>query len=102
MSTPHRVASRGEIAAGGARRVAAGGHDIALYNVDGSFYATADECSHAEASLSDGWLEGDEITCPLHGACFDVKTGRALTLPATKPVRTYPVRVEGDDIYIEV
>jgi nitrite reductase/ring-hydroxylating ferredoxin subunit len=96
------VATRQDVEPGNARCIEAAGHYIALYNVDGTFYATDDECSHAEASLSDGWLEDYEITCPLHGSAFDVRTGRPLCLPATKPVRTYPVRVEGDDIYVEV
>lgn len=102
VSTAYRVATRSDVEPGNARLVEAGGRYIALYNVDGALYATDDECSHAEASLSDGWLEEYEITCPLHGAVFDVRTGEALSLPATKPVRTYPVHLEGDDIYVEV
>ncbi len=78
-----------------------GGDTIALFNCDGTYYAMDDTCTHEEASLSDGWLEGTEITCPLHGAIFDVTTGAALCLPATTPVRTYPVHVEGDGIFIE-
>lgn len=102
MSTWYKVATRQDIAPGTARCVHADDASIALYNVDGRFYATDDECSHAEASLSDGWLEDEEITCPLHGAVFDVTTGKNLALPATRPVRSYPVRLEGDDIYVEV
>jgi nitrite reductase/ring-hydroxylating ferredoxin subunit len=102
MGAAYKVATRQDINPGDTRRVEAGGETIALYNVDGEFYATDDLCSHAEASLSDGWLEDHEITCPLHGSIFDLTTGRPLCLPATKPVRTYPVRLEGDDIYIEV
>jgi len=102
VSTAHKVATRGELEPGSAKCVQAGNCAIALYNVNGEFYATQDECSHAEASLSDGWLEDYEITCPLHGAAFDVRTGKPLGLPATKPVPTYPVRVEGDDIYVEL
>jgi nitrite reductase/ring-hydroxylating ferredoxin subunit len=102
VSTAYRVAARRDVEPGNAICVEAGGRYIALYNVDGEFYATDDECSHAEAALSDGWLEEHEITCPLHGAVFDVRTGEPLSLPATKPVRTYPVHLEGDDIYVEV
>ena len=102
MSTAHKVATKDQIEPGCAKCVRAGVASIALYNVDGRFYATDDECSHAEASLSDGWLEDNEITCPLHGAVFDVTTGEPLSLPATRPIRTYPVRTEGDDIYVEV
>jgi nitrite reductase/ring-hydroxylating ferredoxin subunit len=97
-----KVATRQQITPGNTKRVRVGDEIIALYNVDETFYATDDTCSHAQAALSDGWLDGVEITCPLHGAVFDVTTGDVLTLPATKPVRTYPVRIEGDDIYVEV
>ena len=102
MGASYKVATVQDIKPGDTKRVEAGEETIALYNCDGEFYATDDLCSHAEASLSDGWLEDHEITCPLHGSAFDVTTGRPLCLPATKPVRTYPVRLEGDDIYIEV
>ncbi|HWE64408.1 MAG TPA: bifunctional 3-phenylpropionate/cinnamic acid dioxygenase ferredoxin subunit [Chloroflexota bacterium] len=102
MSTSYKVATRQDIEPGSAKCVEAAGRYIALFNVDGAFYATDDECTHAEASLSDGWLEENEVTCPLHGAVFDVTTGKPLSLPATRPVRTYLVRVEGNDIYVEV
>ncbi|HVC80876.1 MAG TPA: bifunctional 3-phenylpropionate/cinnamic acid dioxygenase ferredoxin subunit [Chloroflexota bacterium] len=97
-----KVATLKQIEPGNALCVNLGTERIALFNVDGEIYATDDTCSHAQASLSDGWLEDNEITCPLHGAIFDVTTGQALTLPATKPVRTYAVRVEGDGIYLEL
>src|SRR5947209_20528287 len=102
MGASYKVATRQQISPGDTKRVEAGGEIIALYNVDGTIYATDDTCSHAQASLSDGWLEDNEITCPLHGAVFDVTTGQPMCLPATKPVRTYTVRLEGEDIYIEV
>lgn len=102
MSTPYRVAARSDVAPGTVACVQAGDRAIALYNVEGTFYATDELCSHAEASLCDGWLEGNEITCPLHGAAFDVTTGRPLGLPATRPVKTYVVRLEDDAIYVEV
>lgn len=102
MGASYKVGTRQDLNPGETRRVAAGGETIALYNVDGAIYATDDICSHAEASLSDGWLEDYEITCPLHGAVFDVTTGKPLSLPATKPVRTFPVRLDGDDIYIDM
>jgi nitrite reductase/ring-hydroxylating ferredoxin subunit len=102
VSDSYRVAKVSEIGPDEVKRVRAGDALIALYNCDGTFFATDDTCSHAEASLSEGWLEDCEITCPLHGAIFDVTTGNPLSLPATKPIRTYPVRVEGDDIFVEV
>ncbi|HXT38286.1 MAG TPA: bifunctional 3-phenylpropionate/cinnamic acid dioxygenase ferredoxin subunit [Chloroflexota bacterium] len=97
-----KVATLQQIEPGNALCVTVGSERIALFNVDGAIYATDDTCSHAQASLSDGWLEDNEITCPLHGAIFDVTTGQPLTLPATKPVRTYEVHIEGDDIYLEL
>jgi 3-phenylpropionate/trans-cinnamate dioxygenase ferredoxin subunit len=102
VSRAYKVAVRAEIAPGEIHCVHAGGCAIALYNVNGEFYATRDECTHAESSLSDGWLDDYEVTCPLHGAAFDVRTGKPLSLPATQPVPVYPVHVEGGDIYIEI
>lgn len=74
---------------------------VALYNVEGTIYATSDVCSHATASLSRGSLNGCVVSCPLHGATFDVRNGRNLTFPAVVPVKSYPVRVEGGDVFIE-
>lgn len=66
------------------------------------WYVIDDRCSHAEASLAEGevWVDDREIECPRHGSTFELATGRAITLPATKPQRTYPVRVEGDDVMV--
>lgn len=96
------VARREEIPEGEAHRVVAGGRAIALYNVGGELFATDDTCTHAQASLSDGELEGHAIRCPLHGARFDVRTGRVLSPPAFKPERTYEVRTEGEDVQIKM
>ncbi len=65
-------------------------------------YALDDTCSHAKASLGEGELCGYELECPRHGALFDVRTGEALTLPATKPVKTYPVAVEDGKVFVEL
>lgn len=102
MSTVHSLGPAADLAAGESRRARVGTALLAVYNCDGSFYATDDQCSHEEASLADGWLEGTEVTCPLHGAIFDVTTGKPLCLPATKPVRTYPVRVEAGELLVEI
>ncbi|CAI7978357.1 putative 3-phenylpropionate/cinnamate dioxygenase ferredoxin subunit [Frankia sp. Hr75.2] len=74
---------------------------IAVYNVDGEFYATADTCSHAESSLAEGYLEGDTIECVWHFARFCVRNGKALSLPATVDLRTYAVRLEDGDVLVE-
>ncbi len=78
------------------------GKQIAICNVEGTFYAIADVCTHDSGPLDQGELLGDQIECPRHGALFDVKTGKALTLPAVAPVQSYPVEVDGNDIKVEV
>jgi nitrite reductase/ring-hydroxylating ferredoxin subunit len=72
------------------------GHRIAIYNVDGTFYATDEECTHAGGPLSEGELEGNVITCPWHGSCFDVTDGTVTCRPAVKPIKTYTVMIEGE------
>jgi 3-phenylpropionate/trans-cinnamate dioxygenase ferredoxin subunit len=78
------------------------GDRIALCNVDGELYAIDDVCTHDGGPLDQGELLGDQIECPRHGAMFDVRTGKALTLPAIFPIKTYPVKVEGNDILVEL
>ncbi len=97
-----KVAATGDIAPGKVNVYDVAGRQIAVCNVDGTFYAIDDVCTHDGGSLDQGELLGDEIECPRHGALFDVKTGRALTLPAVAPVRSYPVQVNGDEIMVEV
>lgn len=77
------------------------GVPIALYNVSGTYYATEDVCTHDGGPLADGELKDNEIICPRHGARFDVRTGKALCMPAFTPVNTYPVQIQGNDILIE-
>ncbi|MDX8029060.1 bifunctional 3-phenylpropionate/cinnamic acid dioxygenase ferredoxin subunit [Lentzea sp. BCCO 10_0856] len=74
---------------------------IAVFNADGEFYAIDDTCSHQDASLSEGWLEGCLVECPLHAASFDLRTGVPTCLPAKKAVRTYPVVVRDGVIYVD-
>jgi len=96
-----RVASVSEVGVGRAVAVQANGRRIALCRpTPDEFYAIDDTCSHALASLSEGELMEYEIECPRHGAHFDIRTGEALTLPATKPVRTYSVVVDDGEIHI--
>ncbi|HEX9696847.1 MAG TPA: bifunctional 3-phenylpropionate/cinnamic acid dioxygenase ferredoxin subunit [Actinomycetota bacterium] len=96
-----RVCAKGELPDDGAARVMLDGIPVAVFFHGGEYYALADTCSHEESSLSEGLIEDGEVECPKHGSLFDLKTGRALTLPATRPVATYAVRVEGDEIYVE-
>jgi 3-phenylpropionate/trans-cinnamate dioxygenase ferredoxin subunit len=100
MSAFSRVADTGDIAAGRVKTVVVGDRRIALCNVDGQFYAIDDLCTHDGGPLDQGELVGDVIECPRHGARFDVKTGRVLALPAVKPLNTYPLRVEGSEIWV--
>ncbi len=98
----HAVATTSEVDEGEVQQVSVGRTDIALYKLDGDYYATDDICSHAYASLADGYVENGQIECPLHGACFDIKTGKALTAPASVDLKTYPVKIEGDKILVGV
>jgi 3-phenylpropionate/trans-cinnamate dioxygenase ferredoxin subunit len=98
-----RVASVSEVEVGTAVAVEVNGRTIAICRpTPDEVYAIDDTCSHARASLSEGELMDYEIECPRHGAHFDIRTGEALTLPATKPVRTYGVVVDNGEIYIEL
>jgi 3-phenylpropionate/trans-cinnamate dioxygenase ferredoxin component len=79
------------------------GKSIAIYRLeDDSYFATDNVCTHAQAFLSDGWLEGDIIECPLHGGCFNVRTGAGCGGPITVDLKTYPIRIDGDDIFIQL
>lgn len=73
---------------------------IAVYRLEGAYYAIDDICTHDGGPLAEGEVEGEVVTCPRHGAQFNIKTGAALTFPAITPVDTYPVRVEGEDLLV--
>ncbi len=96
------VATVGDIKPGKAIRVEIDDEPVAIFNIDGTFYAIGDTCSHEEASLSEGDVFGDCVECPLHGAEFDIKTGKAKTLPAVSPVPTYAVKIEGDAVLVSL
>jgi len=95
-----RVASLADLPPGTLRGVEVGGVEICLANADGEVYAIQDNCTHEDFPLHSGTLEGRRLECAWHGAQFDVATGRAVRLPALKPVRQYDVRIEGDDIFV--
>jgi naphthalene 1,2-dioxygenase system ferredoxin subunit len=97
-----RAVARAELAEGEVIGVEIAGRSIAIYECGGSLYATDNICTHAYARLSDGWLDGNAIECPLHAARFDIRTGAVLDPPATVDLKTYPVRVVGDAIEIEL
>ena len=85
-----------------AKLVEVDGHKIALFRVNGTFYALSDTCTHRGGPLSEGDVEGAEVTCPWHGAKFDISTGAVVGAPAREGVKSYPVRVTGADVEIEV
>lgn len=97
-----RVASTDEIPAGEGKYFDVDGEPIAIFHVGDQYYATQDVCTHEEASLSEGELEGDVVECPMHGAQFNVRTGAVLSLPAVVKLQTYPVRIVGNDIEVEI
>lgn len=84
----------------GTRVELADGRVVAVFRVDGTFYATADRCTHGEASLCEGFVDGRIVECPFHFGTFDVVTGKAMTFPCVTDLATYPVRVEGDQILV--
>ncbi|HZR14731.1 MAG TPA: non-heme iron oxygenase ferredoxin subunit [Acidimicrobiia bacterium] len=99
-----RVCSVGDVDPGAARRFDVEGHRLSVVRIGDDFYVIGDECSHEDYSLSEGfvWEEECEIECPKHGSMFSLKTGEAMTLPATEPVPVYDVRVEGDDVIVSL
>ena len=93
MSEWSSVAAVSEFPAGTCRRLLVDGVSMAIFNVDGRFYAIEDVCSHAAETLSDGTLDGLEIICPRHAARFSLLTGEALAPPAYEPVAVFPVQI---------
>lgn len=95
------ICAKDDVAEGEPLLVEAEGLTLAVYNVDGEFFATDDHCTHGPGSLSEGELDGYEIECDFHQGRFDVRTGEVLGPPPYVPVRSYPVVVEGDRVLIE-
>src|SRR5262245_55623882 len=97
-----RVATVGEIPPGRGVEAAVGGRTLAVFNDNGTFYAIDNDCTHAGAPLAEGDCAGGEVVCALHGACFSLTAGAALSRPASRPVKVYPVRVVGDEVQVDV
>lgn len=95
-----RVAGTGEIPPGERKLVFVADKPIAIFNVEGRYYCIGDVCTHDGGPLAEGELTGHELECPRHGALFDIRTGAALTFPATTPTHVYEVKVDGEDILI--
>jgi 3-phenylpropionate/trans-cinnamate dioxygenase ferredoxin subunit len=100
MSSFFKVATRAELPPGRKKLIEINGRAIALFNVDGAFYAIDDVCTHDGGPLAEGELIGCEIECPRHGARFDVRTGRPLCMPAIEPVAVHSVELRGEDIHV--
>ncbi len=97
----HSVGKLSEIPVGEAVAVNVAGEQLAVYHLQDGVYATADRCTHAQASLSDGFIDGDCVECPLHEGVFHIPTGKPMSGPVCVAVRVYPVRMEGDLISVE-
>lgn len=96
-----KVATLEDCPPGSLRPVMVGSDPVVLANVDGEVYAVLDRCSHEDLPLSDGETEGTILVCQHHGARYDLTTGAARGLPAVRPVRTFPVEIREDGIYIQ-
>ena len=96
-----KVASKSDIKSGEGKTVSASGKEIALFNVDGQFFAVDNTCAHRGGPLGEGMLDGSVVTCPWHGWKYDVKNGNSVMPPGGRQ-KSFPVKVEGDDVLVEV
>jgi 3-phenylpropionate/trans-cinnamate dioxygenase ferredoxin subunit len=102
MSDFIAVAKASQIPDPGKRLVEVDERLVVVIHAGGKFYAIDDVCTHDGGPLGEGELDGFTIACPRHGARFDVRDGRALTMPATKPTASHEVKVEGDDVFVRL
>lgn len=102
MSQLVKVGETNDVPPGTGKVVQAGGRTLALFNVNGTFYAVDNACTHRGGPLGEGALSGDTVECPWHRATFDVKTGDAKTAPARTGVKSYPVTLQGADVLVEL
>jgi nitrite reductase/ring-hydroxylating ferredoxin subunit len=102
MAAYIKVATTSELAPGQAKRVEAQGKRIALFNVGGSYHAVDDTCTHRGGPLSEGQVDGNVVTCPWHGAKFNITTGAVLGPPARAGVASFRIRVSGSDVEVEL
>lgn len=97
-----RLCSRADVPEGGGKAITIGERHLAVFRSEGKVFVTSNICSHEHESLSDGWLDGTIIECPRHGAQFSLVTGDALSLPATEPIDVFEVKLEGEDVYVNL
>jgi nitrite reductase/ring-hydroxylating ferredoxin subunit len=95
------VCKVGDVAPGEVRKVEVGGLVLAVYNLDGEFYATDDACTHGPGSLSEGFVDGCHIECNFHQGVFDIRTGAVVQPPCIVPIKTYRTIVEQGTVYVE-
>jgi len=98
----HVAARTDEVAEGEVLGVVVDGEPVALFKVDGKVYATSNVCTHEFALLSDGFVDGDCIECPLHQARFHIETGKVRAAPATEDIRTFPAKIDGNHVLVEL
>jgi len=102
MTTRVELCRAAEVSEGAALKVEAAGLVLAVFNVDGEFYATDDLCTHGPGSLSEGYIEGDVVECNFHNGQFNIRTGEVVAPPCMIPIKTYPTRVEDGKVVIDV
>jgi len=102
MSKTVKVAQTSDLSPGTGKVVQVDGRNFALFNVEGTFFAIDNTCTHRGGPLGEGKLSADTVECPWHGALFNVKTGAVTRSPAPAGVRSFPVKVEGNDILVEL
>lgn len=95
------VGKTDDLAPGEMKMVEVQGEEILIANLDGNFYAVSDVCTHAEASLSDGTLEGNCVECPLHGSMFDITSGEEIEGPTNGPLKCYELLLDGGNIFVK-
>ncbi len=96
-----KVAAAADVPEDGTLLVNLGAEPVCLYNLAGEIFATHDTCTHGQASLADGFIEGEEIECPLHQGKFHVPTGKAVGVPCTEDIRTYAVKIENGAVLLK-
>lgn len=97
-----KIATLDEIPVGERLFLEINNEPIVVLNLGGTLFAVGDVCTHDQGPLGDGEIDGYQIVCPRHGARFDVRTGKALTLPAVVDIPVYPIRIEGNEVYIGI
>jgi carbazole 1,9a-dioxygenase ferredoxin component len=101
--TIHFLCSTSDVPHGCAKRIELSGHmPVAVFNLDGQFHVTDDTCTHGDASLCDGEIDGDVVECPFHQGAFDIRTGKAVGAPCIVDLKTYAVVVENDAVGIRI